>query len=73
VLEGKNKEIKEENKEKATRKERRYKERNIRKFGKELIRLLPLHYLTILYHLHCLSAVNYVLRLPWLNSLQWLL
>jgi hypothetical protein len=30
------------------------------KFWKELNRLISLHYLTVVYQMHCLSTVNYV-------------
>jgi hypothetical protein len=37
----------------------------------ELIQLLCLHYLTIMFRLHCLTTAEYVLWFPWL--LPWLL
>jgi hypothetical protein len=39
------------------------------KFWKELIRLLPLHYLTINYQLHSLTTINYIPWLLWFHHL----
>jgi hypothetical protein len=46
---------------------------NKNKFWIELTRLLSIHYLTLICQLHCLIAVNYVPRFPWLHYLPCLL